>query len=103
MMSSFILINGSLMALSFQEAVRLTFQRNPELQVLKEELEKSRGQIIQAGLRPNPRLTYGLEGGSMALMLQNKLSESLRNFFWVINSKKVFRGQKQNTKSSNRI
>ena len=53
-------------AFSFQEALKLTYQNNPELQAQIQEAEKSRGQFIQDGLWLNPSFFLEVEniGGS---------------------------------------
>ena len=51
---------------SFQEALKLTYQNNPELQAQIQQAEKARGQFIQDGLWLNPSLMLETEniGGS---------------------------------------
>ncbi|MBG78763.1 MAG: cobalt transporter, partial [Alphaproteobacteria bacterium] len=51
---------------SFQEALKLTYQNNPELQAQIQRAEKARGQFIQDGLWLNPSLMLETEniGGS---------------------------------------
>ncbi len=52
--------------LSFQEALKLTYQNNPELQAQIQEAEQARGQFIQDSLWLNPSLMLEAEniGGS---------------------------------------
>ncbi|QBR83780.1 TolC family protein [Legionella israelensis] len=52
--------------LSFQEALKLTYQNNPELQAQIQKAEQARGQFIQDGLWLNPSLMLEAEniGGS---------------------------------------
>ena len=47
--------------LSFQEALKLTYQNNPELQAQIQEAEQARGQFIQDGLWLNPSLMLEVE------------------------------------------
>ncbi len=47
--------------LSFHEALKLTYQNNPELQAQIQEAEQARGQFIQDGLWLNPSLMLEVE------------------------------------------
>ncbi|GGI90777.1 TolC family protein [Legionella impletisoli] len=47
--------------LPFQEALRLTYQNNPELQAQIQDAEQARGQAIQDGLLLNPSLNLQVE------------------------------------------
>ncbi|MBN2705563.1 MAG: TolC family protein [Deltaproteobacteria bacterium] len=71
--------------LTLAEAWQLTLSRNPELEAGRAQLEISRGELIQVGLRPNPELSLagenlfgkaenrGLRGAETSLNLSQAL------------------------------
>lgn len=49
-------------ALTFENAVSLSFSRSPQLRISGSEIQEKYGQRIQAGLFPNPIFAYSLDG-----------------------------------------
>lgn len=82
-----LLTGGSLRAaeLTLAEALKLTLAQNPGLEAGRANLEIGRGELIQAGLRPNPKLSLagenlfgkgenqGLKGAETSLSLSQAL------------------------------
>ncbi|MDE0102573.1 MAG: TolC family protein [Bryobacterales bacterium] len=48
--------------LSLNEAVKLALERNPELLAARNSIEMAEGDVVTAGLRPNPQFTVESEG-----------------------------------------
>ncbi len=66
------------------EAVKIALENNGEIRAMRDELEASKAQIRQAGLKPNPRLMAGgsvqpFGGGMNSQMAQVMLPLELRN------------------------
>lgn len=91
---SLLLLNSTHLAavesanLSWQEAARLTLEKNPSLMAFGYQLDAQRGRITQAGLKPNPELSLSIEDALGTGDFQSlDHSETTLGISWVLEGK----------------